>query len=113
MIAKGFEAVQSQFARLADARFQRRPDLLCRIIEGEVVILNREAGVLHRLNPTASRVWEYCDGTLGVDDIVTQFASAYDVDLLTCRKDVIETVLQLEALNLVAISTTTGESRHG
>jgi hypothetical protein len=81
---------------------QRRLNLVCRIIEGETVILNREAGVLHRLNPTASFIWECCDGTTDVDDIVTRVANAYDVDFVTCRKDVSEIVAKLESLNLLA-----------
>lgn len=82
---------------------QHRSDLLCRIIEGETVILDREAGVLHRLNPTASFIWERCDGAIYVDDIVALVASAYDVDFMTCRKHVSETVLTLESLNLLTI----------
>jgi len=80
---------------------QHRSDLLCRIIEGETVILNRKTGMLHRLNPTASFIWECCDGTLGVDDIIARLASAYDVDLMTGQKDVSETLLKLESLNLL------------
>ena len=82
---------------------QRRSDLLCRIIEGETVILNRKTGVLHRLNPTASFIWECCDGSAGVDDIVARCVHAYAVDFMTCRKDVSETVLKLESLNLLTI----------
>jgi hypothetical protein len=84
-----------------EGRPQRRSDLLCRIIEGEAVILNREVGVLHRLNPTASFIWECCDGSSRVDDIVARLASAYEVDLTTCQKDVSETLLKLESLDLL------------
>ena len=93
--------------KLREGRFQRRLDLVCRIIQGEAVILNGEAGVLHRLNPTASFIWECCDGTSSVDDIVARLANAYDVDLRTCQKDVSEIVLKLESLNLLTRKTTT------
>ena len=87
--------------KLGEGRPQRRLELVCRIIEGETVILNREAGVLHRLNPTASFIWECCDGNSGVDDIVARLAKAYEVDFVSCRKDVNEVVLKLESLNLL------------
>lgn len=87
--------------KLRERRPQHRSDLLCRIIEGEAVILNREAGVLHRLNPTASFIWDCCDGNLRVDDIVARLASAYDVDLMTGQKDVSETLLKFESLSLL------------
>ena len=87
--------------KLRERRPQHRSDLLCRIIDGEAVILNREAGVLHRLNPTASFIWGCCDGSLRVDDIVARLASAYDVDLMTGQKDVTETLLKFESLSLL------------
>jgi coenzyme PQQ synthesis protein D (PqqD) len=86
---------------LRERRPQYRPDLLCRIIEGEAVILNREAGVLYRLNPTASFIWDCCDGSLRVDEIVARLTSAYDVDLITGEKDVSETILKFESLSLL------------
>jgi len=82
-------------------RPQRRLDLVSRIIDGETVILNREAGELHRLNPTASFIFECCDGSSSVDAIIARLASAYDVDLMTGQKDVSETLLKLESLNLL------------
>lgn len=84
---------------------QRRLDLLCRIIEGEAVILNRDVGLLYRLNPTASFIWQCCDGSSCVDDIVARLASAYDVEATTCQKDVSETLLKLESLDLLTRST--------
>jgi len=87
--------------KVGDGRPQRRFDLLCRIVEGETVILNRAGGVLHRLNPTASLIWECCDGTSAVDDIVARITSTYDVDFMTCRNDVIETIIRLDSLNLL------------
>jgi len=98
--------------KLEEGRPQRRLELVCRIIEGETVILNREAGVLHRLNPTASFIWECCDGSAGVDDIVARCVHAYAVDFMTCRNDVSETVLKLESLNLLTIKGITTENRN-
>src|SRR5690349_7806216 len=90
-------------SEVREGRPQRRLDIVFRIIDGETVILNREVGVLHRLNPTASFIWECCDGNSGVDDIVARLAKAYEVDFVTCRKDVNEVVLKLESLNLLTI----------
>ena len=88
---------------LREAHPERRLDLVCRVIDGETVILNREAGVLHRLNPTASFIWDCCDGDCRVDDIVSRLANAYNVDFMTCQKDVSETIAKLESLKLLTI----------
>ena len=85
-----------------DQHPQRRSDLLYRNIDGETVILSREGGVLHRLNQTAAFIWDCCDGTVHVDEIVRRVAATYDVDAETCRKDVSETVRQFQSLNLFA-----------
>ena len=102
----GDQAVPEVTLKLRQGHPQRRLDLLCRTIEGEAVILNDQAGTLHRLNPTASVIWDCCDGTSSVDDIVARLASAYDVDLRTCQKDVSEIILKLESLNLLTIKNT-------
>ena len=95
------QASSAVSVKLGEGRPQRRLDIVFRIIDGETVILNREVGVLHRLNPTASFIWECCDGNSDVNDIVARLAKAYEVDFVTCRKDVNEVVLKLESLNLL------------
>ena len=82
---------------------QRRLDLASRSIDGETVILNREAGVLHQLNTTASFIWNCCDGTCGVDDIVERLANVYDIDCATGRRDVSQVLMELRKLNLLEI----------
>ena len=81
---------------------QRRPDLVYRIIEGETVILDRDGGVLHKLNPTASFIWDCCDGTLSTDDIIDRLVKAFEIDRETCRKDVIQALNQFRSLNLLS-----------
>ena len=85
-----------------DQHPHRRTDLMYRNVDGETVILNREGGVLHRLNPTAAFIWDCCDGTVHGDEIVRRLADTYDIDSETCRKDVNEILGQFQSLNLLA-----------
>ena len=80
---------------------KRRSDLNCRIIDGETVILDLKEGHLHQLNPTASFIWDCCDGNLRMDQIVDRLASAYEVDSTRARKDVEEVVAKLQSSNLL------------
>jgi hypothetical protein len=84
-------------------RPQHRSNLPYRNIEGEIIILNREEGVLHQLNPTASFIWNCCDGTVDVPEIVDRLTNAYEIDSATCRKDVDEVLNKLQTLNLLII----------
>jgi hypothetical protein len=80
---------------------KRRSDLTYRIIEGETLILNREDGCLHQLNSTANFIWESCDGTFRIDQIIERLAEAYEVDSVTARRDVEEVLFKLRSSNLL------------
>ena len=80
---------------------KRREDLNYRTIDGETLILNRQDGRLHQLNPTASFIWDCCDGNSNLADIVGRLAGAYEVDPNTARKDVEEVISNLRSSNLL------------
>jgi len=61
-------------------RPKRRPDLSTRVVEGEAVVLDRDASLVHQLNVTASFVWDRCDGRRTVSDIAEQLAGACGTD---------------------------------
>ena len=93
--------ITSDKSPAGETRPRRRTDIISRNIEGETVILHREAGVLHKLNPTAGYIWTYCDGTQSIDEIVDRLVAEYDIDSATCRKDVSDVVSQFRRLDLL------------
>jgi coenzyme PQQ synthesis protein D (PqqD) len=95
------DKAQSQNPASAERRPQRRSDLICRTIDGATVILSREDGVLHQLNATAGFIWNCCDGTVGVPEIADRVTNAYEIDYVTCRKDVDEVLNKLQTLKLL------------
>ena len=80
---------------------KRRSDLNHRTINGETLILNREEKRLHQLNPTASFIWDCCDGNSNIDAIIDRLTRAYEVDASTARKDVETVLLNLRTSNLL------------
>jgi Coenzyme PQQ synthesis protein D (PqqD) len=68
---------------------------------GETLILSREEGRLYQLNPTASFIWDCCDGNSNIADITERLAGAYEVDSSTARKDVEEVLSNLRNSNLL------------
>jgi Coenzyme PQQ synthesis protein D (PqqD) len=84
-----------------EPRPKRRSDLNYRTIDGETVILNRKDGHLHQLNPTASFIWDCCDGNSNTAEIIDRLAGAYEVDSNTARKDVEEVLLNLRSSHLL------------
>ena len=80
---------------------RRRSDLSCRTIDGEMLILNRAEKRLHQLNPTASFIWNCCDGDADIAAITDRLTTAYEIDVGTARKDVEEVLSQLRSSNLL------------
>jgi hypothetical protein len=81
-----------------------RAELACRIVEGEVVILDKQSGKIHQLNSTASFVWNRLDGHTPLPAIVSDMVREFDVEFEIARADVARVVADLVRLELVAIS---------
>jgi hypothetical protein len=80
---------------------KRRGDVTARVVADECVLLDREAGLVHQFNVTASFIWDRCDGWSTVDEIAARMAERYDVDPGVARVDVAAVVRQLLDLNLL------------
>jgi hypothetical protein len=80
---------------------KRRPDVIVRLLDGETVVLDRQAGVIHQLNHTASYIWARCDGQSSIADIAHQLAQAFAVEPTVAARDVHVLVTQLQTLQLL------------
>jgi len=80
----------------------RRADLDTRTVDGEVVILDRAKGVIHRLNATASCIWHDCDGKSTATEIATRLAARVQSTPDEVLGDVIDAIANLERLGLLA-----------
>jgi hypothetical protein len=90
---------------------KRRSDVNVRVVDGEVVILDRQAELIHQLNHTASYIWDRCDGHSTAAEIATQLVTAFDVDASTAIHDVATTVSQLYRLGLLKPANQIPDSR--
>src|SRR6266403_360370 len=70
---------------------KRRVDVNVRMVDGEVVVLDRQSDLIHQLNHTASYIWDRCDGQSTVAEIANQLAAAFHVDADTAVQDVATT----------------------
>jgi hypothetical protein len=71
------------------------------MIDGEVLVLDRHSDLIHQLNPTASYIWDRCDGQSSVADIAHQLAAMFDVDITIATQDVMTTIVKLHNLGLL------------
>jgi hypothetical protein len=54
--------------------------------------LDRKRGLVHQLNPTASLIWNRCDGQSTIRAIAGDLVRTYDVDLATALGDISKVV---------------------
>jgi hypothetical protein len=57
-----------------------RGDVVAVDVEGEIVLYDDSRGVLHRLNPTASALWQCLDGSGTLGEIAADMADVFQVD---------------------------------
>jgi hypothetical protein len=78
----------------------RRPDLLTRVIDGETLIFDRIGGKIHRLNPTATCIWNECDAD-SASEIAARMQVQFDGSPDLILRDVEATLLHFRRLGLV------------
>ena len=79
---------------------RRRPDLVSRIVDDEIIILDRVAGRVHRFNTTATYIWNACD-RLSASEIARLMAKDFDVVPEMLLDDVQATLSDFRRLGLV------------
>jgi hypothetical protein len=93
--------VNGRAARSAMQFRKRRGDVTVRVVGDECVLLDRDAGLVHQFNLTASFIWDRCDAWSTVEEIAARMAERFDVDPGVARVDVAAVVRQLLDLNLL------------
>lgn len=71
-----------------DSARRHSSDIVERTVDGELVVYDLAAQVVHVLNPTAALVWFLCDGIHSRTDIVSALAEHFDEDHHRVREDV-------------------------
>jgi hypothetical protein len=74
---------------------------ISREVNGETLVLDGRAELIHQMNPTASFIWQQAQRGSTVDGIAAALAEQYDVDSETAHHDVATTLARLKELNLV------------
>jgi hypothetical protein len=80
---------------------RRRADVRLHDRELRSYLVTPDQGVAHELNPTARAVWELCDGTTTVEELIDAIRKVFSVDREVALADVTDVVEQLEVAGLV------------
>lgn len=86
-------------------------ELVWRIVDDEVVIMDPEGKLLHILNDLGSRIWEISNGQNRVKDIILKICAEYDVQEQRAQVDILEFVEQLVQKGLFILSNNSPEEK--
>ena len=83
--------------------------IISRLIDGKMVILDAEGKTLYILNEIGTKIWELCDGSNRIKDIVSKLCHEYDIEKDIAKKDVLDFVNQLLQADLLFVSKDSGQ----
>jgi hypothetical protein len=69
-----------------------------------LILLNPESGQYYTLDEVGARIWELCDGSRQVTDLVSTIHAEFDAPVATIQADVLELLDDLARDKLVAVS---------
>ena len=84
---------------------QRNIAILWRELDGEVVLLDPEAGSSYNLNRVGTIIWKMLDGKHTSNDIATTICELYEVEYEQAHQDVERILADLHSNNLLTDDT--------
>ena len=80
----------------------RNPDIISKRQGQETILYSRSQQTdILMLNPMAGRIWEMCDGSRRVGDIIRSISNRFDVVTSECTLDVLFAVAKLQQRGLL------------
>jgi len=82
-------------------RPRRQKQIIVQKGSQDVLLFNMDDGSYYALNEVGNRIWELCDGTLGMSEIVGMLAKEYDAPVEVIETDILEVLDELRSKNLI------------
>ena len=83
---------------------KRSEDVVWRVIDDKIVIMNSNGKEIHSLNNVGSVVWELSDGIKNFKNIASIILERFDTSIETAQRDVLEFGSQLVEKNILQIT---------
>lgn len=90
----------------ASTQVSRTENCLATTIDGETVILHRDAEKYYGLNEVGTVVWDSLQRPRTIEEICDEVTATYDVSDDRCRNDVEDILVEMNEKNLVRFETT-------
>ncbi len=81
-----------------------RPDYRLEEMDGELLLYHPSRTTILYCNPTASLIWQLCDGQRTVEEIATLLAAAYEQPFETICGQVVATLKQFRQVGALEVA---------
>ena len=81
---------------------KRMEQVIAQKASNDWLLFNMSDGNYYSLNDVGGRIWELCDGTRTVSQLVAAIAAEYDASKDVLEKDVVELLEGLQSGKLIA-----------
>jgi len=75
------------------------------VLDGEAVLYDEQRHTVHRLNPTATALWNRFDGAQTIGAVAADLAAVYRIDVGTIWDDVLRATREMARQQLLADAT--------
>ncbi|WP_207554861.1 lasso peptide biosynthesis PqqD family chaperone [Acidiluteibacter ferrifornacis] len=83
---------------------ERSNEVIASEVENELVMMSLENGKYYGMDSIGGDIWKMIESPIVISDICSRLMKEYNVDELTCKRDVLDFLDQLEEQRLVKIS---------
>jgi coenzyme PQQ biosynthesis protein PqqD len=84
-----------------EARPKRISQVIAQKASNDLLLFNMEDGNYYSLNEIGGRIWELCDGSNSVSQVVTALAAEYGASQEVLERDVAELLESLQSGKLI------------
>ena len=81
--------------------FSPSDGVVCRVLDGDAVVLDSLRGVYFELNEVGARAWSLLVHENNIDSVVRSLPTEFDVDSETMRSDLLNLIADLEEQGLL------------
>jgi Coenzyme PQQ synthesis protein D (PqqD) len=84
---------------------QRNEQIIAQKASKDFLLFNMDDGNYYSLNEVGCRIWQLCDGTRSVADIIHTLSAEYDVSTDVLGQDVLEMLEEFRSGKLISVKT--------
>ena len=91
---------------LAKTMTPKRSDTITeKILDDEIILYNKKTHTIHSLNQTAGILWNLCDGTVCVMQMINVLLENCKGSKTVIENDVLNTLQEMEVKELITVKT--------